>query len=169
MAQTLKFWKTFVLSKLAKARVVEIFMASRLWYVARFYSMMTAFIKQVQTLFFAYINYPRPTATVSQQELIKLRLDGGIKLIDVATKANVSKCMWLINLITNPDLHKNLSLTAALQREKDGLKQGIDPFFSPPHYVQYKLRHLPPFYREAITASSKFELQQHIPLTAVPQ
>ena len=35
---SMNFWKQFRSSKLAKARVVEIFHASRLWYAARFYS-----------------------------------------------------------------------------------------------------------------------------------
>ena len=69
---------------------------------------------------------------VSQKELVKLRLDGGIKLIDVATKSSVSKCMWLIQLIINPALAMNLSLATALLGEQNGHKKGIDIFFSPP-------------------------------------
>ena len=166
--KSLKFWKSFYLCRLAKARILEIFIASRLWYAARFYAMPPDFTKQVQKLFFDYINYPRPLANVSQQELIKLRLDGGIKLIDIATKSSVSKCMWLIQLITNAALHMNLSLVSTLLGEQNGHKRGIDIFFCPPTYARYNLRHIVPFYREAISAFSQFDLQQHVLLTAVP-
>ena len=168
IVKSLKFWKPFSLSKLAKARVLEIFIASKLWYAARFYAMPLAFCKKVQKLFFDYINYPRPVPTVSQQELIKLRLDGGIKLIDIATKSHVSKCMWLIQLITNPALSMNLSLVSQLLGEQNGHKRGIDIFFCPSTYARYNLRHIAPFYKEAISAFSQFDLQQHITLTDLP-
>ena len=157
--KSLNFWKPFYLSKLAKARVLEIFIASKLWYAARFYAMPTAFIKQVQKMFFDFINFPRTIANVSQQELIKLRLDGGIKLIDIATKSGVSKCMWLIQLITNPTLHMNLSLATQLIGEQNGHKQGIELFFCPSTYASRNLRNIPLFYKEAISAFSKFDLQ----------
>ena len=168
LVKSLKFWKTFSLSKMAKARVLEIFIASKLWYAARFYAMPPAFTKQVQKMFFDYINYPRLGPTVSQQELIKLRVDGGIKLIDIATKSRVSKCIWLIQLITNPVLHMNLSLVSQLLGEQNGHKQGIDIFFCPSTYARYNLRHIAPFYKEAISAFSQFDLQQHITLPDIP-
>ena len=168
LLKSIKFWKSFYLCKLAKARILEIFIASKLWYAARFYAMSPDFTKQVQKLFFDYLNYPSPLVTVSQQELIKLRHDGGVKLIDVATKSRVSKCMWLIQLITNPDLSMNLSLVTQLLGEHNGHKRGIDIFFCPSNYARYNLRHIAPFYKEAVTAFSQFDLQQHIPLTAIP-
>ena len=66
--------------------------------------------------------------------------------------------MWLIQLITNKALRLNLSLVTLLLGEQNGHKRGIDLFFCPPHYARYNLRHLDPFYREAITAFSKFDL-----------
>ena len=130
--------------------------------------MPVAFIKQVQKMFFDFINFPRTVATVSQPELIKLRLDGGIKLIDIATKSSVSKCMWLIQLITNPALDMNLTLATDLLGEQNGHKKGLEIFFCPSNYARYNLRHLSPFYKEAISAFSQFDLQRHVTLTDVP-
>ena len=168
IVKSLTFWKSFYLSKMAKARVLEIFIASRLWYAARFYAIPAAFIKKVQTMFFDFINYPRPVATVSQQVLIKMRLDGGIKLVDVATKSSVSKCMWLIQLITNPALAMNISLATDLLGEENGHKTSIDIFFCPPKYASYNLRHIAPFFKEAISPFSQFDLQRHVTITDVP-
>ena len=153
---------------MAKAIVLEIFIASKLWYAARFYAMPPAFTKQVQKMFFDFINHPHPFPTVSQQELVKLRHDGGIKLIDVATKSRVSKCMWLIQLITNPVMAMNLSLTMQLLGEQNGHKRGIDIFFCTSTYARYNLRHIALFYKEAISAFSQYDLQQHVALIDVP-
>ena len=168
LRRSLQFWMSFSLCKLAKARILEIFIASKLWYAARFYPMSPAFTRLVQKLFFDFINHPRRLPTVSQQELIKLRHDGGIKLIDVATKSRVSKCMWLIQLITNPAMAVNLSLVTHLLGETNGHKRGIDIFFCPSNYASHNLRHISSFYKEAITAFTKFDLQQHAPRTALP-
>ena len=168
LVKSLTFWKSFHLSKMAKARVLEIFIASRLWYAAPFYAMPVDFLKKVQTMFFDFINYPRQSASVSQRELIKLRLDGGIKLIDVATKASVSKCMWLIQLITNPAMAMNLTLATELLGEQNGHKRGIDIFFCPSTYASRNLRNIAPFYKEAIIAFSQFDLQRHVTITDVP-
>ena len=53
---SMNFWKQFRLSKLAKARVVEIFHASRLWYAARFYPIPPTIEKELQKAFLDYIN-----------------------------------------------------------------------------------------------------------------
>ena len=42
------YWKQFRLCKLAKARVIEIFHASKLWYAARFYPIPPPITKELQ-------------------------------------------------------------------------------------------------------------------------
>ena len=52
-------WKPFKLSSLSKARIIETFHASRLWYAARFYCIPSEQIKQIQKAFLDYIDFPR--------------------------------------------------------------------------------------------------------------
>ena len=73
--RSMNYWKQFRLCKLAKARVVEIFHASKLWYAARFYP----------------IPPPPPNVTVKQEEMHKLRKHGGTKLINIQAKKETSK------------------------------------------------------------------------------
>ena len=43
--------------------------------------------------------------------MLKLRSDGGLKLIHLLTKSHASLCMWLVRLITaSPDLLLNLQI-----------------------------------------------------------
>ena len=71
---------------MAKARVIEIFLASKLWYAASFYNIPKAMCDDMHKSFLQFIKFPRQTLTVSQNELKKLRLDGGAKLIDIDAK-----------------------------------------------------------------------------------
>ena len=98
---SMNFWKQFRLSKLAKARVVEIFHASRLWYAARFYPIPPTIEKELQKAFLDYINYPHKTITISQDEMYKLREYGGAKLVNVQAKSEASKIQWLVQLCSN--------------------------------------------------------------------
>ena len=53
--RSLNYWKQFRLSTLAKARVVEIFHASGLWYAATFYNIPGDMRKELQESFFEYL------------------------------------------------------------------------------------------------------------------
>ena len=104
--RSLNYWKQFKLSKFAKSRVIEIFHSSKLWYAATFYPIPEDTIKQLKTAFLDYINFPRQNRpTVSQQEMAKLRMDGGLKLINIQTKSETSKIMWLMELLHKKDLN----------------------------------------------------------------
>ena len=120
----MNYWKQFQLSKFAKARVIEIFHASRLWYAAKFYQIPVHLKKQLQTAFKDYINFPRHNRpTVSEAELKKLRLHGGIKLIDIQTKVETSRAMWLMDLLHNQALKSNLAVaTSLIGVQKGGLQ-----------------------------------------------
>ena len=57
--KSMDFWKQFKLNALAKARIIEIFHASRLWYASSFYDIPDTLRKQLQKYFIDYINFPR--------------------------------------------------------------------------------------------------------------
>ena len=52
VTRSMNYWKQFRLCKLAKARVIEIFHASKLWYAARFYPIPPPILKTLQKAFF---------------------------------------------------------------------------------------------------------------------
>ena len=141
------FWKQFRLSKLAKARVVEIFHASRLWYAARFYPIPPTIGKDLQKAFLDYINYPHKTITISQDEMYKLREHDGAKLVNVQAKSEASKIQWLVQLCSNPILTGHLSLVTDLLGEQKGKLQGLELFFTSKHYARRVLRTTSPLYK----------------------
>ncbi|MEC8831681.1 MAG: reverse transcriptase domain-containing protein, partial [Bacteroidota bacterium] len=168
LVKSINFWKQFYLCKLAKARVLEIFHASKLWYAAKFYTIPPALNTQIQKLFVDYINWPKKQHTVSKEELFKLRKDGGIKLTHVQHKSAASKCMWLLQLILNPQLHLNLHIVTRLLGVQKGNKRGIDIFFCPHNYTKNHLRINTPFYKEAISRFTSLDLQQHVTPDRIP-
>ena len=118
----MNYWKQFNLSKFSKARVIEIFHASRLWYASSFYPIPERHKKELQKCFKDYVNFPRPP-TVSESEMKKLRLHGGLKLINIQTKLEASRCMWLLDLIENPNLVTHLAVVDSLIGcQKGGLR-----------------------------------------------
>ena len=167
LLQTMTFWKTFYLSKLAKARVLEIFVASKLLYASKFYCMPKPFYTSLQKQFTQFINWPRKLGTVSETEMLRLRPDGGLKLLHLLTKSQASKCAWLVRLVTTPALSLNLNLFTELFGEQPCHKQGLDLLFSPHSYVKSKVGFPSPFYKEALLAFTSLNLQQHVPTAAV--
>ena len=126
---SLNYWKQFRLSKLAKSRVIEIFHASKLWYVnSILYPQLWK--GRIQKAFFDYINYPHKMVTICQDEMYKLREHGGAKLSNIHAKSEASKIQWLIELCSNPNLATHLALVNELLGEQKGGIQGTN-FFSP--------------------------------------
>ena len=161
--RSLNYWRHFALNKLSKARTIEIFHASKLWYAARFYTIPTSIQLQLQQAFNQYIHWPNRVHTVSQQEMFKLRRHGGIKLIHIRTKSTASKVAWIIQLLTNPHLRTHLALVTDLLGTQDGNIKGTDLFFTPPSFIARTVKPTTPFYREALQAFSAFTLEKHIP------
>ena len=164
VTRSINYWKQFKLSKFAKARVVETFHASRLWYASTFYPIPTNMREQMQSTFFNYVNFPRHiNPTVSQDETIKLRRDGGLKLINLQTKSESYKIKWLMDLATNQNLNTHLSImTLIIGTQKGGLR-GKDLFFTTKQYTKniMKVPHSD-YYREAIQAITKIQTTKHI-------
>ena len=161
--RSLNYWKQFRLNILSRARTVEIFLASKLWYAARFYPIPLPIQQQLQRAFNDYVNWPHRIHTVSQQELFKLREHGGVKLIHIQTKSEASKVAWIIQLLTNPHLTTHLALVTDLLGQHFGHIQGRDLFFLPPALIARTVKASTPFYREALKAFSAFTLDKHIP------
>ena len=158
----MNYWKQFKLSKMAKARVIEIFHASRLWYAAKFYPIPLDIQKELQRSFANYINFPAKAPTVTQQELFKLRKHGGIKLIHIHTKSTAPKIKWLIEMTTNTKLTHHLNtMTRLMQHQPAGL-DGTDLIFTTNLFVKKKMTKNSKFYSEAMMAITTLDTKKKI-------
>ena len=160
--RSLNYWKQFSLSIFAKARVTEIFHASRLWYAANFYNIPLPLIKTLQKAFLEYIIFPHTTVTVCENEMQKIRLHGGIKLIDIKSKEEASRIRWLIELVTNSELKVHLNIVNRLIGTQKGGLQGTDTFFTTKKYADRILVTPTQYYKEAIKAITKLQVKKRI-------
>ena len=80
MRKRLPFWKPLQLPLLGKARVVELYHASKLFYASNFYPIPPDIAKDISEAFIAYIPFPKKVEKplVSKMEMEKLRVDGEI-------------------------------------------------------------------------------------------
>ena len=164
LKRSMNYWKQFRLCKFSKSRVVEIFHASRLWYAATFYPIPRQIAKDLQLAFKDYVNFPRHNnPTVSESEMKKLRLDGGIKLIDIQTKVETSRSMWLMDVMHEPNLKANLAIMTSLVGIQKGGLLGYELLFTDKYYCN-KLLKLPysDFYLEGFKATAKLDLSKKI-------
>ena len=162
MNKTLNYWKPFRLNKFAKARVIEIFHASKLWYAANFYPIPADILKRLSDDMWSFINYPSNKITVARATAIKLRCDGGLKLVDIQTKSVASKVHWLMELVSDQSLKINLKVATLLLGMQKGDIKGKDLFFTPTFYVQLHLKTSSCFYKEAIKGLSMLETRKKI-------
>ena len=148
--RSMNYWKQFLLSISARARTIEIFHASRLWYAATFYDIPHDTETQLQKELFNHVNFPHKSPTVSQVEMQKLKEDGGLKLIDIRTKTDTYKARWLIELMTSPNVATHLQLMTRLIGEQKGGLTGTELFFTTPNYAKSTLKTSIPYYKRAI-------------------
>ena len=160
--KSMDYWKQFKLSKFAKARIIEIFHASRLWYAANFYNIPLAMVQRLTKEFFDYINFPHTNVTVSQREMKKLRQDGGIKLVNINIKTETSKIRWLMELVANSQLHTHTAIMTELLGTQKGGLQGIELFFTTQYYAKKLLATKSSFYSGAIQAITKLQVKMKI-------
>ena len=64
----LNYWKQFQLSQIGKARVVEMFLLSKLIYAIRFYTIPPYAKKEMQKVIFEYINFPNKVVPFLKQK-----------------------------------------------------------------------------------------------------
>ena len=162
--KSMDYWKQFKLKAFAKARIIEIFHASRLWYAASFYDVTDPQRKQLQKYFLDYINFPRAQNTVAEIEMKKLRKHGGIKLIDIETKINSYRTMWLIEILTNKNLTTHRTIMTNLIGQQKGGLQGTELFFTTKQYTKTILTTNTQFYKKAIYAITKLDVKKNIKL-----
>ena len=162
--RSMNYWKQFRLCKFAKARVTEIFHASRLWYAITFYPLPLNMKTKLQRAFKDYVNFPRQNnPTVSEDEMKKLRLDGGIKLIDIQTKLEAYRARWLLDLAENPSLISHRAVMTSLIGVQKGGLSGPELIFVNEYYTKRLLKApYSPFYVEALKATAKLALDKRI-------
>ena len=64
----LTYWQQFTLIKIGKARVVEMFLASKLVYAVKFYPIPDRFKTEIQNAIFNYVNFLNKVKTIGQKE-----------------------------------------------------------------------------------------------------
>ena len=158
----LSYWKQFKISQIGKARVVEIFLASKLIYASKFYPIPVNIQKQLQEAIFDFINFPQKVITIAQKEMWKVKYHGGIKLINIQIKSETLKAKWMIEMATNPDLKLNLDIFTALIGNQKGNICGRDLIYLQKSYIRCQLKTESIFYKEAFSAMENFETRKGI-------
>ena len=80
----------------------------------------------------------------------KLRVDGGLKLINISLKSITSKVHWLIRLVTDVTLKVHLYLLNSLTGIQKGNLRGQDLIFAESSYITRTLDTTNSFYKEAL-------------------
>ena len=156
----LNFWKPLKLPILARARVIEIFHASKLFYAANFYSIPEDMLKDITKAFIDYLNFPSKKHNVSKMEMEKLRDFGGLKLINLQLKAECPKIQWLMKLITKDHLTTHRKVFETLMGLENGYLNGFDMIFAETSYIS-KCKIKNSFYEEALVGISKLNTYKH--------
>ncbi len=159
----LSYWKQFSLSKLGKATVAEMFLASKLVYAMKFHPIPQRFQKEIQDSIFNFINFPNKVTTVGQKEMHKIKVNGGCKVVNVQVKSETSKAKWLMELATNPNLKVNLDIFTELIGTQKGNNSGRDLFFKHTPYITRVANIESQFYKEALKSVSIFDTKKAIP------
>ena len=163
MRRRLHFWKPLQLPLLAKSRVIEIFHASKLFYASNFYPIPVHMEKVVADAFLDYVTFPKKgnVQQISRKEMEKTRLDGGLKLINIALKSMTPKAHWLIRLLTDENLKTHLNIFNALIGVQRGQLTGQDIIFAENSYVRRYLNTTNAFYKEALDGITRLHRFKH--------
>ena len=162
LIRRLHFWKQFHLSQIGKARVVEIFLASKLIYATKFYPLPENIGKQMQAAIYEYVTFPNKVKTIAQKEMWKIKRNGGLKLINLAIKSATAKAKWITEIVTNEDLVLNLNIFERLLGTFAGNIRGKDLVFLEKSYLMRHLTGTSPFYREGLLSLSRFQIKKGI-------
>ena len=92
----------------------------------------------------------------------KLKLQGGIKLINMQIKSEASKVKWMIDMVSKPDLVTNLNIFSKLLGNQKGNIRGKDLIFLQRIYFVRTLKTNSNFYREALLAMANLEITKGI-------
>lgn len=163
LIKRLNYWKQFKLTQIGKARVVEMFLASKLIYATKFYPIPLNVQTTMQKAIFDFINFPNVhNVTIAQAEMRKTKMRGGIKLITIQHKSETSKAKWLIDIATNENLKLNLDIFTSLIGQQKGNIDGRDLIFVENSYIKNNLKVNHKFYREALLTLTRLETKKGI-------
>ena len=150
----LSYWKQFTLSKIGKACVSEMFLASKLVYAIKFYPIPDQFRKEIQDSIFQYINFPNKVITIGQKETWKIKKNGGCKLVNIQVKSETSKAKWLMEIATNPEFKIHLETFSILVGAQKGGNAGRDLIFMNRAFITRVMKVQDTFYKEALQSLS---------------
>ena len=158
----LSYWKQFTTSKIGKARVVEMFLASKLVYAIKFYPIPLNIQQDIQNSIFNYFNFPRKVITIGQRETWKTKQNGGCKLVNIQIKSETSKAKWLMEITTNPEFKIHLETFTNLVGIQKGNNKGKDLIFTSRTYITRVMKIQNSFYKEAMQSLSMFRRKKGI-------
>ena len=150
----LNYWKQFHLSIIGKARAIEIFIASKLVYAIKFYKIPKEVESKFRSDIFDYINYLKKVKTIAQKEMWRPKDQGGIKLVNIQIKSEISKVKWLMEIASDPICKIHLHIFENLLGVQKGNISGRDIIFLEKSYIQKHLKTNSEFYKEALSAIS---------------
>ena len=107
------------------------------------------------------MNYPNKTNRIAEKELVKLREDGGIKLVHINTKALSSRIKWLIEVITNWELAVNKAIIEILIGQQNHGYYGLDTIYLSKGIIK-RMNIESSFYDEIINAITELEPRKKI-------
>ena len=162
LIKKLNYWKQFKLSQIGKARVVEIYLASKLIYAINFYPIPLGMKKDLQKKIFSFINFPLNTNTISQNEMWKLYRYGGIKLMNLEVKSQSAQAKWMIQLASDENFRLNLDIFSRLIGPQKGNITGKDTIFLQISYHQRILKTNSLFYKNCLLAVATLDIKKGI-------
>ena len=162
LIKKLQYWKQFKLSQIGKARVVEIFLASKLVYAMNFYPLPSGTMNDLQKKFYQFVKFPEKANAIAQKEMWKVHEQGGIKLINLEVKSQSAQAKWLIHLVSNENFVLNFKIFSRLVGSQPGEIKGRDIIFLQKSYFQHTFKTQSKFYKSALLALSQLEIKKGI-------
>ena len=156
------YCKPLNLPILSRAKVIEIFLASPLWYACSFYPIPQKIEKELDELILDFIIFPKKKQEISRTEMEKLDLYGGIKLMKTKLKSQTSKIKWLIDLITDKNLQTHLNVFKKIIGKQKFQMEEEDVIYADKIFLEKHLKLQSPFYLEALEGIAKLKLKKPI-------
>ena len=159
----LNFWKQFNISKIGKARVVEMFVISKLMYIMKFYIIPDNIVEELQKTIGLFIKHPQKQSVISQQEMWKAKDMGGIRLTNVRKKAETFQLHWLFRLLSEDDkIDINRKAYYRLMGNQPANIKTGEIFFLSNSYMKRTLVSNSSFYKNSLITLSSLNIIKHI-------
>ena len=109
-----------------------------------------------------FIRHPQKVKSISQKEIWRPKEKGGIKLVNIQIKSEISKAKWLVELVSNNELSSHLHLFQLLMGVQKVNITGRDLLFLEQSYIQRHLQTSNAFYKEGLLALSSLDINKGI-------